>query len=154
SGSGSLRAGAYTAASMLLVSAVAGAVGILIAHEFGRSHETDGLLAAYGVFIVIAIAAQAIRVAILPELSRASAGGPLAGDVGGYALALAVFAVPLAPVAAFAPRPLAGLLTGGRGGVAESTAAEALRWMVPAAAAYLFAGLMASALAALDDYGT
>ena len=153
-GSGSLRAGAYTAASNLLVSAVAAGVGILIAHEFGRTHETDGLLAAYGVFIVVAIAAQAIRVAVLPQLSRACDDKRLAGEVAGYALALAVFAVPLVLVAVFASQPLAGLLTGGEGGTARSTAAEALQWMVPAAAAYLFAGLAASALAALDDYGT
>jgi len=139
---------------MLLVSAVAGAVGILIAHEFGRGHKTDGLLAAYGVFIVIAIAAQAIRVAILPQLSRARDDRRLAGEVAGYALALAVFAVPLVLVAVLASRPLAGLLTGGTGGIAQSTAANALEWMVPASVAYLFAGLMASALAAVDDYGT
>jgi len=154
SGRGSLRAGAYTASSMLLVSAVAAAVGILIARKFGRSLETDGLLAAYGVFVVITIAAQAIRVAILPELSRARDGDRLAGEVAGYALALAVFAVPLLLLSAFASGPLANLLTGHQGGEARSTAAEALRWMVPAAIAYLFAGLMASALAALDDYGT
>ena len=139
---------------MVLVSAVAGAVGILIARKFGRSHETDGLLAAYGVFIVIAIAAQAIRVAILPELSRARDRGALAGEVASYALALAVFAVPLVLVAVLASHPLGGLLTGGHGGSARSTAASALQWMVPAAVAYLFAGLAASALAALDDYGT
>ena len=153
-GAGSVRAGFYTAASMLLVSAVAGAVGIVIARKFGRTDKTDGLLAAYGVFIVIAIAAQAIRVAILPELTRARDGRRLAGEVAGYALALAVFAVPLVLVAELAAHPLAGLLTGGRTGLARDTAADALQWMVPAAAAYLFAGLAASALAALDDYGT
>ncbi len=153
-GPGSLRAGVYTAASMLLVSGVAAAVGIVIARKFGRTDETDGLLAAYGVFIVLAIAAQAIRVAILPELSRARDADRLAGEVAGYALALAIFAVPLVLAAALVAKPLAGLLTGGDTGIARSTAADALQWMVPAAAAYLFAGLAASALAALDDYGT
>jgi hypothetical protein len=153
-GSGSLRAGVYTAASMLLVSGVAGAVGVVIAREFGRSEETDGLLAAYGLFIVIAIAAQAIRVAVLPQLSHARDGGRLAGEVAGYALALAVFALPLILVAEIGAGPLAEVLTGDGSEEARTSAADALRWMIPAAVGYLFAGLAASALAALDDYGT
>jgi O-antigen/teichoic acid export membrane protein len=36
--------------------------------------------------------------------------------------------------------------------VAQSAASDTLRWMVPAAVAQLYAGLAASALAALDDY--
>src|SRR5262249_28589737 len=49
---------------------------------------------------------------------------------------------------------LGRLLTGHESVVAGQTAAEVLRWIVPAGAAYLFAGLAASSLAALDDYGT
>jgi O-antigen/teichoic acid export membrane protein len=153
-GAGSLRAGLYTAASMFLISGVAAAVGVVIARKFGRTDETDGVLAAYGVFIVIAIAAQAIRVAVLPELSRARDANRLAGEVTGYVVALAVLAVPVVLVAELAAHELAGVLTGGGSEVARSTAADALRWMVPAAVAYLFAGIAASALAALDDYGT
>jgi O-antigen/teichoic acid export membrane protein len=153
-GAGSLRAGVYTAASMLLVSGVAAAVGVVIAREFGRTHETDGLLAAYGVFIVIAIAAQAIRVAVLPELSRAREERRLAGEVAGYVLALTVVALPLVLVAELGASAFGSVLTGGESEVARTTAADALQWMVPAAVAYLFAGVAASALAALDDYGT
>ena len=137
---------------MLVISAVAGAVGIVIAHKFGRSDETDGLLAAYGVFIVIGIAAQAIRVAVLPELAAARQENRLAGEVAGYVLALLVFAVPLVVIAEVGARALAWGLTGAGSEVARATAADALRWMIPAAAAYLFAGIAASALAALDNY--
>jgi hypothetical protein len=153
-GSGSLRGGSLTAGSALIVSGVAAGVGVVIARQFGRTDETDGLLAAYGVFIVIAIAAQAIRVAVLPQLAHAWDDRRLAGEIAGYALALAVFAVPLVLVAELAAEPLAGLLTGGESEIARDTAADALRWIVPAAAAYLFAGLAASGLAARDDYGT
>jgi hypothetical protein len=137
---------------MLIVSGVAGAVGVVIARTFGRTDETDGLLAAYGVFIVIAIAAQAIRVAVLPEFAAARRENRLAGEVTGHLLALLVFAIPLVLVAEVGAGPVAWVLTGAGSDEARSTAADALRWMVPAAAVYLFAGIAASALAALDNY--
>jgi peptidoglycan biosynthesis protein MviN/MurJ (putative lipid II flippase) len=139
---------------MLIVATVSAAVGVVIAREFGRSDETDGLLSAYGVFIVIVIAAQGIRVAVLPQLARAWADRRLAGEIAGSALALAVFAAPLVLVTELEAQSLAGLLTGEESEIARDTAADALRWMVPAATAYLFAGLAASGLAARDEYGT
>jgi hypothetical protein len=154
SGSGSLASALLTGSSTLLVSLAAAAVGVVIAREFGRSEQTDGLLAAYGVFIVIAIAAQAIRVALLPSLAAARAESRLAGEIAGFAVALAVVAVPLVLLAELGAEQLAGLLTGGGSEVAQDTCADVLRWVVPAAVAHLFAALAASGLAALDDYGT
>ena len=143
---------ALTAGSLLVVSGVAAAVGVVIAREFGRGPQTDGLLVAYGVFIVIAISAQAIRIAILPALARAKDEERLAGEIVGFALALAAIAVPLVLVTELAASWLASVLTGDGSGVAHDTAAEVLRWVVPAGCLYLFAGLAASGLAALDDY--
>jgi O-antigen/teichoic acid export membrane protein len=151
---GSLASGALTAGSFLVIAAVAAAIGVVIAREFGRSAETDGLLAAYGLFVVIVIGAQAIRVAILPQLAGAQREGRLAGELAGYALALAVIAVPLVLVAELGASQLAVLLTGGGSDIAQDTAADVLRWVVPAGVAHLFAALAASGLAALDDYGT
>ena len=153
-GLGSLGSGALTAASLLVVSASAAVIGVVIAREFGRTEETDGLLAAYGVYIVIVVAAQAIRIAVLPQLARAAEDGRLAGTLAGYAGALLVIAVPLVLVAELAADPLGKLLTGNESTVAGETAADALEWIVPAGVAYLFAGLAASGLAALDDYAT
>ncbi len=149
---GSLASGALTAASFLVVSGVAAAIGVVIAREFGRTAETDGLLAAYGVFIVIVIAAQAIRIAVLPQLALAKEEGRLAGELTGLAVALVVIAVPLVALAELGAHWLAGLLTGDGSEVATDTAADALRWIVPGAVAHLFAALAASGLAALDDY--
>jgi hypothetical protein len=151
---GSLASGALTATSILLVSGIAAVIGVVIAREFGRTAQTDGLLAAYGVFVVIVIAAQAIRVAVLPQLARARVEERLAGELAGFAIALGVIAVPTLLVAELAAGPLAELLTGDRSGVARDTAADALRWMLPAGVAHLFAALAASGLAALDDYAT
>lgn len=153
-GLGSLTSAALTAASTLVVSAFAAIVGIVIAREFGRTDETDGFFAAYGVFIVIALAAQSIRIAVLPALTRARDERRLAGNIAGFATALVVVAVPLVLVVELAADPIAGLLTGDGSDIAQEACANGLRWMVPAAVAHLFAGLAASSLAALDDYAT
>jgi O-antigen/teichoic acid export membrane protein len=60
--------------------------------------------------------------------------------------------VPLVLVTELGASWLASVLTGDGSGVAHDTATDALRWVVPAGCLYLFAGLAASALAALDDY--
>jgi len=153
-GLGSLKSGAFTALSLLVVTGTAAAVGVVIAREFGRTEETDGLLAAYGVFIVIVVAAQAIRVAVLPRLARAKEDGRLAGELTGYAAALLVVAIPLVLAAELGADLLGELLTGNESAVTRDTAADALQWLVPAGVSHLFAGLAASGLAALDDYGT
>jgi hypothetical protein len=150
---GSVGSGALTALSILFVSGIAAVVGVVIAREFGRSEETDGLLAAYGVFVVIAIASQAIRLVVLPQLARARQEERLAGEIAGLALALLVVAVPVLIVSLVASGGIAALLTGDSE-VARDTAADSLRWFVPAGLAHLFAALAASGLAALDDYAT
>jgi hypothetical protein len=151
-GLGSLASAALTAVSTLVVTGFAAVVGVVIAHHFGRTEQTDGFFAAYGVFIVIVLASQAIRVAILPPLARARQEGRLAGEVAGFATALAVAAVPLLLLGWFAAQPIADLLTGSESETAQDVCADALRWLVPAGIAYLFAGVAASGLAALDDY--
>ncbi len=154
SGLGSLTSAALTAVSTLVVTGFAAIVGVIIAHEFGRTDETDGFFAAYGVFIVIVLASQAVRVAVLPSLARAREERRLAGAVAGFATALAVVAVPLLVLGYVAAGSIADLLTGSGSAVAQDVCADALRWLVPAAIAHLFAGLAASGLAALDDYAT
>jgi hypothetical protein len=154
SGPGSLTSAALTAVSTLIVTAFAAVVGVVIAHELGRTEETDGFFAAYGVFIVIVLASQAIRLAVLPPLARARQEGRLAGELAGFAYALAVAALPFVVVGELAAQPIADVLTGSGSVVAQDVCAESLRWLVPAGIAYLFAGLAASCLAALDDYAT
>lgn len=153
-GLGSLAGAALTAISTLVVTGFAAVVGIIIAREFGRTEETDGFFAAYGVFIVIVLASQSIRIAVLPALARAQERMRLAGTVAGFAVALVVVALPLLVAFEVATEPFARLLTGGGSDVATDACVEALRWMIPAAVTHLFAGLAASGLAALDDYVT
>ncbi len=77
-----------------------------------------------------------------------------AAETTAYALALAVVALPLLVVSTVGANAVATVLTGFDEGVARDTAASILPWLVVAAIAQLFAGLAASALAALDDYAT
>jgi O-antigen/teichoic acid export membrane protein len=151
---GSLTAGALTAASLAVVSGVAAATGVVIARQFGHSEETDGFLAAYGVFLVISIAAQAIRIAVLPALSRARDEARLAGELAGFGAALFVVALPLVFIAVLGAGALAEVLAGDESQVASDAAADALVWVIPAGVAQVFAGLAASGLAIFDDYVT
>ncbi len=143
-----------TAAALAVQAGLAAVVGVVLAREFGRSHETDGFFSAYVVFIVVVLAAGAIRVTVLPAFARARGVGRLGGEVIAYGLVLGSLAVPLLVIVVVAASPIAAALTGERSGLSQSTAAAALPWMMLAAVCQLFAGLAASALAALDDYGT
>ena len=151
---GSLGSGAITGIALAVQTGLAGVVGIVLGREFGRGALTDGFFAAYGAFIVVVLAANAIRVTVLPSFARARQNQRLGGEVAAYTLTLATLAVPLLLLGVLVARQLADLLTGGNGGVALETATEALPWMLLAGTLQLFAGLAASALAALDDYIT
>jgi hypothetical protein len=140
-----------TAVSLAAQVGIAAFVGVLIAREFGRGPETDGFFAAYGAFFVFALTGQAIRIVVLPPLALARQERRLAGELGGYALALAIVALPVIALLYLGADAIGGVLAGDDP-VAEATAADALRWLIPAAVAQLFAALAASGLAALDDY--
>src|SRR5204863_23126 len=69
---------------------------------------------------------------------------------GGWTLALGAVALPRVAVAIAVPGAMAALLTGDA--AARHAAADLLPWFVAGAALQIYAGLLASALAALDDY--
>jgi hypothetical protein len=148
--SGAVGSGLLTALSTAIMTAAAALIAVLIARFFGRGADTDGFFAAYAVYAVLALGATAVRIAVLPALARARAAGALVPEAGGYALALAVVALPLLVATTAFPDSLAAILTATP--QARQTAAEAFVWLGPAAVAQLYAGLAASSLAALDDY--
>ncbi len=152
SGLGSLGTGAVTAVALAVQTGLAAVVGIVIARDFGRTAETDGFFASYGVFIVVVLAATAIRLAVLPPLARARDNERLGSEVAAYAVTLGLLAAPLLLLGVFGAHPLAWLLTGNGPATARHVAARTLPWMMVAAVLQLYAGLAASALAALDDY--
>jgi hypothetical protein len=149
---GSLASGAVTAVALAIQTGLAAVVGVIIARKFGRSAETDGFFAAYAVFVMLVLAATAIRVTVLPRFARARSGSRLASEVMSTARSLAFVEVPLVLLCIVAREPIAAALTGFGPAEARRAAAAALPWMVAAAAGQLAAGIFASALAALDDY--
>jgi O-antigen/teichoic acid export membrane protein len=151
-GLGSLATGAVTALAIAVQTGLAAVVGVVIARELGRTAETDGFFAAYGVFIVLALAANAVRVTVLPRLARARDDRRLSSETAAYAVSIGVVAVPVLVLGIVFARPIADVLTGSGPQEALDAAAEALPWMILAGVGQFTAGLLASALAALDDY--
>jgi len=135
--------------ALSLTAAVAGA---FLAHKFGRNKETDGFMAAYGVYLVLVLGAQAFRMVVVPDLTRAEAEGRLGAEFRAYALAFLAVAVPAALLAAVFSGFWGELVTGRLPKESAFIAADALPWLIPAAFAQLLASLAASALAARDSY--
>ncbi len=143
-----------TAISIAVVTGLSAVVGVVIARKIGRGVETDGFFAAYGVFLVLVLAASAVRSAVLPKLARARADGVFGTLFVSYALAISAVAAPALVLAIFANDWSARQLAAGLPPRAQQVAAEALVYLVPAAVAHLFAALAASSLAAHDSYAT
>jgi hypothetical protein len=149
-----LRSGALTGLAAIVLALAAAGAGALLAHKFGRTAETDGFLAAYGVYLVLVLAAQAFRMVVVPDLTRAAAEGRLGGESRAYAFAFLALAVPVSVLVAIFSGPLGDLITGTLPPTAAHVAGRALAVLVPAAFVQLLAALAASALAAIDSYGT
>ena len=149
-----LRSGLLTGLAQVVLALSAAGAGALLAHRFGRNAETDGFLSAYGVYLLLVLAAQAFRMVVVPDLTRAAEGGRLGGETRAYALAFLSLAVPVSVLVAVFSTQLADLLTGRLPARSADVAARALVVLVPAAFVQLLAALAASALAARDSYGT
>jgi hypothetical protein len=151
-GRGTVRSGVVTGISTIAVSGSAAVAGIILSRKFGHGVKTDGFFAAYAVYLALVLVAAALRVVVLPGFARALAAGRLRGEAGTWLVALAVPLVPAVAVAVLWSDGLARALAGSPD--ARHAAARLLPWLVPAAAAQIVAGVLASALAALDDYHT
>jgi O-antigen/teichoic acid export membrane protein len=135
------------------VSGSAAVAGALLAQKFGRDAETDGILAAYAIYLVLVLAAQAFRLVVVPDLTRAAAEGRLGRETRAYGLAFLVFGLPIVLAVALLAGPIGGAIPGGLPEPSADLAGRALVWFVPAALLQLLASLAASALAARDSYG-
>lgn len=136
----------------MVLSFAAAVAGAFLAHKFGRNRETDGFMAAYGVYLVLVLGAQAFRMVVVPDLTRAEAEGRLSEEFRAYVIAFLAVAVPATVVAAVFADFFGELVTGRLPEESAAVAAEALPWLIPAAFAQLLASLAASALAARDSY--
>jgi hypothetical protein len=149
-----VRSGLLTGLAQIVVALAAAGAGALLARKFGRNAETDGFLAAYAVYLVLVLAAQAFRMVVVPDLTRAAALGRLGGETRAFALALLSVAVPFSILVAVFSGRFGELITGSLPPSSARIASRALVVLVPAAFGQLLAAVAASALAALDSYGT
>jgi hypothetical protein len=143
-----LASGILTGLSSLVLSGSAAVAAAILAQKFGRDAATDGFLAAYGVYVTLTLAAQALRLTAAPELTRTA--GAAAGS---YAAAILLVGVPGTLFAWVFREPLSELLTGKLPDQAAELAAEALPWLVAAATGQVLAALAAATLAARDRFG-
>jgi peptidoglycan biosynthesis protein MviN/MurJ (putative lipid II flippase) len=138
-----------TASAQVLTMAIGGLLSLVIVLKFGKTPRTDGLFAAYGVYGVLALVAQSLRVTVVPRLL---AGPSLSANLDRVLGAgLALFLVSGVPLLALGG-PLANLLTGDLGTQARDTAHTALAILWIAAGAQLVAALSAAALGASDEF--
>lgn len=149
-----LRSGLLTGLAQIVVAFAAAGAGALLAQKFGRSAETDGFLAGYGVYTVLVFAAQAFRMVVVPDLTRAAAEGRLGAESRAFALSVLALGIPASVLVIVFSHPLGDLITGSLPPRSAHVAARALVVLVPAAFGQLLAALAASALAALNSYGT
>ena len=149
-GHGALLNAVLTGVSMLVVAGAAAGAAALLAHEFGRNASTDGFFGAYGVYLVLGIAAQAFRLVVAPELARAAAAGQLGEETRAWLVSFLLLAVGGTVLVVALAGPIGAALTGNA--TAAGVASDVIVWVVPAALAQLLAAIAASALAALDDY--
>jgi len=151
-GQSAVRSGLVTSLSYVVLSVAGAVAGVYLAHKFGRNDETDGFMGAYGVYLVLVFGAQAFRMVVVPDLTRAAAERRLGGEFGGYAFAVLLVAVPTSVIVAAFPEFFGEVITGRLPHSSAVIAGDALKWIVPAAFLQLLAALAASALAARDSY--
>jgi hypothetical protein len=149
-----LRSGALTGLAQIVLALAAAGAGALLAQKFGRTDETDGFLAAYGVYLVLVLAAQAFRLVVVPDLTVAAGDGRLGAESRAYATAFLALAIPVSVLVGVFSKPLGNLITGSLPQSSADVAGRALVILVPAAFVQLLAALAASALAAVDSYGS
>jgi peptidoglycan biosynthesis protein MviN/MurJ (putative lipid II flippase) len=147
-GRGALRSGILTGLSSVVLSGSAAIAAAILAHKFGRDAATDGFLAAYGVYATLTLAAQALRLTAVPELTRTS--GAAAGS---YAAAILAVGVPVTLLAWAFAGSLSELLTGKLPDQAADAAAGALPWLVASAFGQVLAALFAATLASRNRFG-
>ncbi len=149
-GRGAVRSGLLTGISTAAVSGSAAVLGVILSRKFGHGVKTDGFFAAYGPYLALVLVAGSLRVIVLPRFAAARVAGRLPQEAGAWAAPLALPAGLVVAVAIIWPHAIADALTSDP--QARSYAALLLPWIVPSAVAQIYGGLVASALAALDNY--
>ncbi len=148
SGGNALASAAVTAAAIVALNGAAAVSAIIFAHHFGRTPRTDGVSLGLNIYLVLVLAAGALRVVVLPDLTRSVAEGGWERVATGYSVALGVVSAAILGLAC-AAAVLIGVV--GSGPTARAFA-ESVPLFTLAGCLQLFAGLSASVLAAFGNY--
>ena len=146
-----VRSGLLTGLGMVLSAAAAAGAAVLLAHKFGRTAATDGFLAAYALYLMLALGAQAFRLVVAPDLTRAADEDRLGAELRAYAVSFALVALPVVVFVIAFRGSIADAITGTVPAAHE--AERALPFFIVAAFGQLLAALLASGLAARGSYG-
>jgi peptidoglycan biosynthesis protein MviN/MurJ (putative lipid II flippase) len=143
---GAGRSAVITAVAQLVAMLAGALLAVLAAVRFGNDARTDGFFAAYSLYSVGVIFAQAARTSIVAKIVEP---GAFDRYLGGVLLVIGLFGVVLGGLG----HVVADLLTAGREESRE-TARTALLILWPAVAGQLVAGLTAARLATRGDFST
>lgn len=138
-----------TSLSTIAAMAMGGVLAIVVLLLYGKTSQTDGFFAAYGVYAVIIALAQSLRASAVARLVHGSLWGNLDRLLGASVLILLATGVVLVGLG----DPLADLLTGEDAGTAHDAARAALAILWGAGALQVLAALAAAALGALGEFG-
>jgi peptidoglycan biosynthesis protein MviN/MurJ (putative lipid II flippase) len=142
---------AVTAGAQLVAMASGTVLAILVVVQFGKGPESDGVFAAYGLYSVLVMLAQSVRVTMVARLIE---GGGLWANLDRIVGAMLMGAFASGVVLVGLSGPLADLLVGSLGDVATKTARTALIILWAAASLHLLAATFSAALGALGDFTT
>jgi peptidoglycan biosynthesis protein MviN/MurJ (putative lipid II flippase) len=141
---------ALTSVAQIATMVLGGVLAVLVAAEFGSNAQTDGFFAAYGVYALVILLAQSLRVSVVPRLmegeSTQASFDAFNRFVAAVLLIFALFGVLFVALG----HPLAALLTGDA--EAQSTAQTALAILWFAAGFQLFAALAAAMLGVFGNF--
>ncbi len=142
---------AVTAGTQLIAMASGTVLAILVVIQFGKGPESDGVFAAYGLYSVLVMLAQSVRVTMVARLIE---GGGLWANLDRLVGAMLMCAFVSGIVLVGLSGPLVDLLVGSLGDAATGTARTALIILWAAASLHLVAAILSAALGALGDFTT
>lgn len=137
-----------TAASVAILAAASGIQALLFLKSFGTTARTDGVLAAYSLYVLIVVFAQGIRISGAAAL--ASPRPRMAGS--DFAWAAAVLGLLLVAIAVGLDAQLATVVAGGAGDIPVASAQEAMPILGAGAALQLATLTLATLLAAAGRF--
>ena len=146
-----VRSGILTGLSFLALAGTSAAVAAILAQKFGHTAETDGFFAAFGVYLVLVLAAQSFRLVVLPDLTRAAEGGRLGAETRAYLASIAALGVVVSVLVVVLRHPLGDAITSSLPSRSAHIAASALTYLVPAAFGQLLAAVTAGSVALVSS---